>query len=79
MRKRDSTKSKELIKLVNKGVLKDFNASTEFWQQYENPFEPLVKKGYNAYLKANKQAKGVQSYNYVVDLLISYFETSMEI
>jgi hypothetical protein len=76
MRKRDSNKSKELIQLVNKGVLKDFNASNEFWKQYENPFEPLVKKGYNAYLKANKQDKGVQSYNYVVDLLISYFETS---
>lgn len=76
MRKRDSKKSKELIQLVNKGVLKDFNASNEFWQQYENLFEPIVKKGYNAYLKANKQAKGVQSYNYVVDLLISYFETS---
>jgi hypothetical protein len=76
MRKRDSKKSKELTQLVNKGVLKDFNASNEFWQQYENLFEPIVKKGYNAYLKANKQAKGVQSYNYVVDLLISYFETS---
>ena len=76
MRKRDSKKSKELIQLLNKGVLKDFNASNAFWQQYENLFEPIVKKGYNAYLKANKQAKGVQSYNYVVDLLISYFETS---
>jgi hypothetical protein len=76
IRKRENEKSKKLIKLLNKGILKDFNASNEFWQQYENLFEPLVKKGYNAYLKANKQAQGVQSYNYVVDLLISYFETS---
>ncbi|WP_299061029.1 DUF3810 domain-containing protein [uncultured Polaribacter sp.] len=78
LRKRDNTLSKELWKIVHKGIKKDFNASYEFWQQYKNPFEPLVKKGYNAYLKANKQDKGVQSYNYVVNLLISYFEASYQ-
>lgn len=76
IRKRDKDLSQELWKTVNKGVIKDFNTSYNFWQQYKNPFEPLVKKGYNAYLKANKQDKGVSSYNYVVDLLISYFEAS---
>lgn len=76
IRKRDSNASKELWKTVNKGIIKDFNASYNFWQEYKNPFEPLVKKGYNAYLKANKQDKGVESYNYVVDLLISYFESA---
>ena len=76
MRKRDRNISKELWKTVNKGIAKDFNASYQFWQVYKNPFEPIVKMGYNAYLKANKQSKGVQSYNYVVDLLISYFQTS---
>lgn len=79
VRKRDSNLSKELWQTVNKGITKDFNNSYLFWQQYKNPFEPIIKKGYNAYLKANKQAKGVQSYNYVVDLFICYFETSKEI
>ncbi|QOD61307.1 DUF3810 domain-containing protein [Polaribacter haliotis] len=79
IRKRDRNLSKELWKRVNKGITKDFNASYLFWQNYKNPFEPVIKKGYSAYLKANKQAKGVESYNYVVDLLISYFETSEEI
>ena len=77
IRKRNRDLSKDLWKTVNKGIVKDFNDSYNFWQQYKNPFEPLVKKGYNAYLKANKQDKGVASYNYVVDLLISYFETSV--
>ena len=76
VRKRDSQISKELWKTVNKGVIKDFNHSYDFWQQYKNPFEPIVKKGYNAYLKANKQSSGIESYNYVVDLLISYFKVS---
>ncbi|WP_159947344.1 DUF3810 domain-containing protein [Polaribacter septentrionalilitoris] len=74
VRKRDRKLSKKLWQSVNKGIIKDFNASYDFWQQYKNPFEPLVKKGYNAYLKANKQEKGVESYNYVVDLFISHFE-----
>ncbi len=74
IRKRDSDLSKTLWLKVNKGVIKDYNASYQFWKAYKNPFEPLMKKGYNAYLKANKQSKGVDSYNYVVDLFISYFQ-----
>ncbi|WP_334058068.1 DUF3810 domain-containing protein [Polaribacter sp. P097] len=79
IRKRNPELSAQLWRTVNKGVIKDFKASYAFWQQYKNPFEPLVKKGYNAYLKANKQAKGTDSYNYVVDLLISYLEDSKQI
>ena len=73
IRKRDRELSKELWKTVHKGISKDFNATYQFWQSYKNPFEPVLKKGYNAYLKANNQTKGIQSYNYVVDLLIHYF------
>ena len=79
IRKRDKELSKKLWKTVNKGIVKDYNASFKHWQQFKNPFEPIMKKGYNAYLKANKQDKGVQSYNYVVDLFISYFESSKRI
>jgi hypothetical protein len=76
IRKRDRNLSKELWRTVHKGVSKDFKASYQFWQAYENPFEPILKKGYNAYLEANKQEKGIESYNYVVNLLITYFENS---
>ena len=72
--KRDPDQFKEVYSALNKGVKKDFKASSDFWKAYENPFEPLLKKGYNAYLKSNKQQKGIDSYNYVVDLLIHYFK-----
>jgi hypothetical protein len=72
VRKRDKTIFNTLINSVNKGVLTDFKESSAFWNQYQNPIEPLIKKGYNSYLKANNQANGIQSYNYVVDLIISY-------
>jgi len=75
--KRDSEKYKELFQTLNKGILKDFRTSTQFWESFENPFEPILKKGYNAYLKSNKQTKGVNSYNYVVDLLIHYYKESI--
>ncbi len=72
LRKRDSDRYAETIQMINKGILEDYNNSSRFWRQFKNPFEPLMKKGYNAYLKANRQDKGIASYNYVVDLLISY-------
>jgi hypothetical protein len=74
--KRDKEQYKEILKTINKGILIDFRESSEFWESYRNPFEPILKKGYNAYLKANKQSKGIQSYNYVVDLLVSYYKVS---
>jgi hypothetical protein len=74
LKKRDKVTYNQFWKKVNKGVIKDYNASYNFWQSYKNPFEPLVKKGYNAYLKANNQEKGIMSYNYVVDLLIFHFK-----
>lgn len=81
LHKRNPEKFKEVYGKLNKGILKDFKRSYEYWKSFENPFEPIVKKGYNAYLKANKQAKGVDSYNYVVDLFISYYQnrTDLEI
>ena len=72
--KRNPEQAKIIWRKINQGVIKDYNASYRFWKSYKNPFEPWVKKGYNAYLKANNQTKGIASYNYVVDLLISYFK-----
>ena len=72
--KRNPEQAKIIWKKVNQGVIKDYKASYRFWKSYENPFEPWVKRGYNAYLKANNQTKGSAYYNYVVDLLISYFK-----
>jgi len=71
---RDRDQYKEVFQRINKGIVKDFKASSDFWDQYENPFEPLIKRGYNAYLKSNNQDKGIQSYNYVVDLFINYYK-----
>ena len=72
--KRDDTLFKSLYETVNKGILNNYKEARHFWDSYENPFEPLFKKTYNSYLKANKQVKGMESYSYVVALIINYFD-----
>jgi hypothetical protein len=74
---RDKNTFELVYKSLNQGILTDFKSSSDFWKIYKNPFEPIVKKGYNAYLKSNNQTDGINSYNYVVDLLISYFKKSL--
>lgn len=62
------------LKQVKPGILAYFKASADFWKQYENPFEPIFKTTFNAYLKANKQTKGIESYNYVTGLIVGYLK-----
>ncbi|WP_369047523.1 DUF3810 domain-containing protein [Tenacibaculum sp. UWU-22] len=76
IKKRNPKIAKEIWHLISPGILSDFKANNTFWEQFKNPIEPYLKKGYNSYLKANKQAKGIASYDYVVDLLIAYFNTN---
>jgi len=36
--------------------------------------EPIFKVFYSHFLKANNQTKGIESYNYVVALLVDYLK-----
>ena len=73
--RRDEDLFESITKTVNKGILKNYEEMRKFWDGYENPAEPLFKITYSSYLKANKQDKGMESYSYVVALLVNYFET----
>ncbi|MGB1041822.1 MAG: DUF3810 domain-containing protein [Tenacibaculum sp.] len=72
--KHDKEAAKTIRKTINKGIYKDYKSSYLHWKKFDNPLEPYLKKGYNSYLKANKQTKGIKSYSYVVDLLIAYYK-----
>lgn len=58
---------------INSGILKNYKDVQLFWESYKNPLEPLFKDFYGGFLKANNQPKGIESYNYVVALLVNYF------
>lgn len=70
--KANPERAKEKIKTLHPGILKNYKELSEFWKRYQNPFEPLLKKGYDSYLKANGQAKGIQSYSTIVGYVVAY-------
>lgn len=74
--RRDELLYESLVKTVNTGILKNYEEVRLFWEAHENPFEPMFKLFYGNFLKANNQAKGMESYSYVVALLVNYFESN---
>ncbi|MEM9076886.1 MAG: DUF3810 domain-containing protein [Bacteroidota bacterium] len=70
--RKDEEKFKEMMQQLNPGVKENFRELSRFWEKYENPLEPLFKSIFNAFLKANNQKEGIESYNSVVGLLISF-------
>ncbi|RZS93248.1 DUF3810 domain-containing protein [Aquimarina brevivitae] len=56
------------------GIRRNYQEVNDFWLSYENPLEPLFKSTYNSYLKANNQPEGMETYSYVVALLVNYFK-----
>lgn len=56
---------------LNKLVRKDLKDIRSFFLSKKNNIEPLMTALYGQYLKANRQSKGLESYNDVIGLLIS--------
>ena len=73
---RDKLLFNKMISSINKGILKNYEDVRVFWQAHQNPTEPFFKLFYSNYLKANKQSKGIESYSYVVALLVNYLENN---
>ncbi len=72
VRRYDTDLFKSYLNRVPKGVLKNMRESDEFWKLYENPIEPLFKLFYDNYLKYNQQEDGLESYNQIMGLVISF-------
>lgn len=69
---RNEAQFKTLKETLNEGVLENYRESQDFWKRYQNPLEPVFKKIYSNFLKVNNQDKGIESYSYVVALLVNY-------
>ncbi|WP_347374433.1 DUF3810 domain-containing protein [Aequorivita sp. Q41] len=70
----DETAYYDLLKTINPGILKSYQEMRDFWEGYENPFERFSKLFWDNFLKANNQSRGILSYNYMVALIVNYFE-----
>ncbi len=72
LHKRDSDLYNELLPRLHTGILKNYQDVRDFWNDYKNPLEPLFKTTYDEFLKTNNQTGGMDSYSYVVALLVNY-------
>jgi len=73
--RRDEALYETIVKTVNKGILKNYEEVRLFHEAFENPTEPFFKLFMDNFLKANSQSKGMESYSYVVGLLVNYIES----
>lgn len=69
---RDSTQARANYRNLDTLVKKDFAELSAYHKKYKNPLAPVIHQFYDQYLKVNQQDKGIESYNYVVGLLIAY-------
>lgn len=70
--RREPAYFEELKQCVNYGVIENYRELQEFWEDYHNPIEPILKVVYGSYLNVNNQPEGMASYSYVVALLVNY-------
>ncbi|NLZ92519.1 MAG: DUF3810 domain-containing protein [Firmicutes bacterium] len=62
----------------SEGLQRDLLHRRKFWQQYEGPLEEISREINDSYLKANRQADGVQSYGRMVDLLLAAYKENQK-
>jgi len=69
----DSTAFKRLRKKLSPGFLHDLRANRKYWDQFQNPLEPLSRAFYDLFLKANSQREGIKSYGLMIHLIMGEF------
>ncbi len=69
---RDSAAARSNYRALDTLVKRDYHIYRAFLLAHKNPVEPIISLFYGEYLKANKQPKGIETYNEVVAWLIAY-------
>ena len=65
---------KQLLKTVHPGILKNYQESEDFWEQYQTPIETGFHAFYDRFLKINQQKEGMDSYSKFVNLMVNYYK-----
>ena len=69
---RDTAAARQNFRSLDTLVRADLHAARDYFMQYRNRMEPLVRFFYGQYLKANHQPRGVDTYDEVTGWLIAY-------
>lgn len=63
----------EIRSIFPKEAEADLRANNEYWEKYDTPVAEVSNKINDTYLKANGQSDGVESYDRMVDLIVSEY------
>ncbi|MGB8191675.1 MAG: DUF3810 domain-containing protein [Chitinophagaceae bacterium] len=75
----DSSLARSLHRQLPAVTRNDLRQLKAFYEKYENPFEPIIRKLYGQYLKANEQPQGILSYDEVIAWVVAYWRRYGEI
>jgi hypothetical protein len=67
----DAEEYRALYARLPSAAAEDFRLAGEYWRRFDGRAEEIQTRVNDAYLKANAQESGVQSYSQVVDLLLA--------
>jgi hypothetical protein len=68
----DKEKYQNLVKKINKGIIRDYVKINKFWKKYDGSIEKVSKKTYDMYLKQNNIETGIENYNESISLILNY-------
>lgn len=72
---KDSMFVREKLEAFSDAMKRDYKAERDFYDKYSGRADRMFSAMNNAYLKANNQEEGIESYNRFVELLVGYFRT----
>lgn len=72
---KDSLFVREKLEAFSEAMKRDYKAERDFYDKYSGRADRMFSAMNNAYLKANNQEEGIESYNRFVELLVGYFRT----
>ena len=64
----------QLLKTIHPGILKNYQETETFWDNYNTFINDGFYAFYDQFLKTNHQKDGMDSYSKFVDLMINYYE-----
>ena len=74
LRRVDNELYKQSTERFSDVLVNDLNVYADYWRAFQSPVGTLSRVVNDAYLKANSQSDGVQSYGRVVELLIADYK-----
>ena len=69
---RDSNLVRTARERLRPDIRQDFRDLQRFNRRFINPFEPIIRRMYGSYLRANRQPQGIMTYDEVNAWLIAY-------